>query len=170
MSHDAFNWRPAPDRWSVAECLDHLNTAGTLLVPRLEKAIEHGHRNETTAEGPIEYGWLGRWWISAMQPASRRRFKSPKLFRPSSSDLVKEDVLATFLALQDDFIRLVRASEGLDLQRLKAASAALPVLRLSVGVWFESTAAHEERHLAQARRVTAQAGFPYPASASVASD
>ena len=61
MSHEAFNWRPEPDRWSVGECLDHLNTLGTLLLPNLEDAIGRGRVKGMTQEGPVEYGWLGRW-------------------------------------------------------------------------------------------------------------
>ncbi|MDX1546753.1 MAG: DinB family protein [Rhodothermales bacterium] len=162
MEADAFNWRPAPDRWSVGECLDHLNRTGALMVPRLERAIARGRSKGLTAEGPFTYGWLGRWWIRAMQPASRRKMTTPKVFRPSASALEPAPVVAAFEALQDDLMALVRAADGLDLRRVKAASAALPVLRLSLGVWFASTAAHEERHLAQARRVMAHAGFPHP--------
>ncbi|MFQ5568672.1 MAG: DinB family protein [Rhodothermales bacterium] len=162
LDEAAFNWRHDPEHWSVAECLDHLNTAGRLLLPKLDEAIRRGRARKMERDGPFDYGWLGRWWIEAMQPSSRRRFKVPKAFEPSSSSLAKEEVLATFLALQDSLVQRVHEADGLDLRRVKAPSAAFPLIRLPLGVWFESTAAHERRHLAQARRVMAHIDFPAP--------
>jgi hypothetical protein len=160
LDEEAFNWRPAPDRWSVAECLDHLNRAGRLLLPKLDDAIAQGRAGGLTGEGPFDYGWLGRWWIRSMQPVSRRRLRHPRAFAPSASRHLVEDVLRTFLTLQDDFIERIYAANGLDLRRIKAPSAAFSMLRLPIGAWFESTVAHEERHLAQARRVMAHPAFP----------
>ncbi len=160
MSDEAFNWRPDPERWSVGECLDHLCRTGSLLLPKLDAAVASGRSRDLTGEGPFDYGWLGTWWIQQMQPASRRTFKSPRPFAPSSSALEKEAVVEAFVALQDQLLERLHAADGLDLRRIKAASAALSVFRLSLGAWFESTVAHEQRHLAQARRVVAHAGFP----------
>jgi hypothetical protein len=160
LDEAAFNWRHDPESWSVAECLDHLNTAGTLMLPKLDKALEKGRNKDLVGQPPFNYGWLGRWWISIMQPSSRRRFKVPRVFEPSSSDLECREVLSTFLYLQDQLIARVEASKGLDLRSVKAASAAFSLLRLPIGAWFESTIAHEQRHLAQARRVMQRTDFP----------
>lgn len=161
MSSEAFNWQPEPGRWSVGECMDHLNTLGSLMLPKLDAAIAQGHAKGLTGDGSFTYGWLGRWWIRTLQPSSRRRIKTPRIFEPSASMLDKETVLAAFLTLQNDLIKRLHAADGLDLRRVKAPSAAYAWLRLPIGVWFESTAAHEERHLAQARRVVAHPQFPY---------
>ena len=162
LDENAFNWRHDPESWSVGECLDHLNTLGTLMLPRWDEALKKGKANDLVGHPPFDYGFLGRWWINTMQPSSRRRFKTPKVFQPSSSGLRCDDVLATFLDLQDQFIKRVETSRGLDLRRVKAPSAAFSLLRLPLGAWFESTIAHEERHLAQARRVMHHVGFPMP--------
>ncbi len=161
LSEEAFNWRPDPERWSVGECLDHLNTTGRLLLPRLDAAIEQARARGLTGTGPFDYGWLGRWWIKQMQPSSRRRFKVPRVFEPSASTLDRDPVLAAFLTLQDELAARARAADGLDLRRVKAPSAAFSLLRLPLGAWLESTVAHERRHLGQARRIVAHAGFPH---------
>lgn len=162
LDETAFNWRHDPESWSVGECLDHLNTLGALMLPKWDEALKKGKANDLIGHPPFDYGFLGRWWINTMQPSTRRRFKTPKVFQPSTSDLRCDDVLATFLDLQDQFIKRVEASRGLDLRRVKAPSAAFSLLRLPLGAWFESTIAHEERHLAQARRVMHHVGFPMP--------
>ena len=35
-----FNWRPAPDKWSVGECFDHLAIATGLMLSRARPVIE----------------------------------------------------------------------------------------------------------------------------------
>lgn len=161
MDDDAFNWRPAPERWSVGECLDHLNIVGSMLVEKVKPAIEQARAQQRFAEGPFEYGWLGERFVSAMQPSARRTFTAPKKFVPSSSSLSKTEVLERFMDLQDTLKVCVCAADGLDLQRIKVRSAAFPLLRLPLGAWFEGTAAHEERHLVQARLVIQHADFPH---------
>ena len=41
-----FNWRPAPGRWSIAECFDHLNTTARLFVPAIDAAIATARARE----------------------------------------------------------------------------------------------------------------------------
>jgi hypothetical protein len=54
----------------------------------------------------------------------------------------------------------VRRSSGLDLGRIKFRSPLIPLLRLSLGTWFQFLLAHERRHLWQARQVRQELRFP----------
>jgi hypothetical protein len=54
----------------------------------------------------------------------------------------------------------VRSAEGLDLSGIMMKSPAWPMLRFSLLTALAALAAHERRHLAQARRVTQRPGFP----------
>jgi hypothetical protein len=67
-------------------------------------------------------------------------------------------VVNDFMRLQDDWERLVRACDGLDLKKIKCKSpfAGLPALRLCAPIpWM---LAHERRHLLQAEGVKQQLG------------
>ena len=44
-------------------------------------------------------------------------------------------------------------AEGLDLARIKVATPISRFLKMSLGAMFEQAAAHERRHIEQARRV-----------------
>jgi hypothetical protein len=44
-------------------------------------------------------------------------------------------------------------AEGLDLARIKVATPISRFLKISLGAMFEQAAAHERRHIEQARRV-----------------
>lgn len=39
LSDAQFNWRPAPNRWSIAEGFDHLNLTARAFVPAIDAAL-----------------------------------------------------------------------------------------------------------------------------------
>ncbi len=161
LTGEQFSWKPAEKKWSVAECLDHLNVGGGLVLSALRQAIDRGHRNGIVAEPPFTYGFFSRFFSRIMEPSSRLKMKSVRLYLPApAAKLEKEPVVTAFMQLQDDFIEQVKRSDGLDLRRIRVASPAIRLLRLSLGAWFAVTIAHEKRHLEQARRVTQHPGFP----------
>jgi hypothetical protein len=94
-----------------------------------------------------------------MEPPPRRRFKTPRSFTPSHGQPVTA-LLPTFLHLQDQFTYLLEQANGLDLARIKIPSPATSLLKFSLGQAFALNAAHERRHLWQARRVRSHPQFP----------
>jgi uncharacterized damage-inducible protein DinB len=53
LSSEQFNWRPGSNRWSIAECLGHLNVAARLFMPTFDEAIASGRQNGRRAPGPL---------------------------------------------------------------------------------------------------------------------
>jgi hypothetical protein len=153
-----FNWRPVDDRWSMAECIDHLVATGTLMNRNIDDGIEKALVKNLRSDGPFKYGAIGNWFVRAVGPseeARRRKFKAPKAYTPTSNHTISRLKVA-FNQLQDGYIARVERANGLDLARIKVPSAAgglANLLRLSLGQWFALLANHQERHLAQARDV-----------------
>jgi len=146
--------QPDPDTWSVVQIFDHVNTAGWLLLNPLEEAIQTGHERGPYGEPPFQYGFVSRWFVRSMKPSSGWTFTAPSVFEPDTADtLYPRETVEEFRALQDQFASCVGDAEGLDLRRIRVSSPAVPLLRISLGAWFESTLAHEERHLQQARDI-----------------
>jgi len=144
----------APDRWSVAQVFDHMNTAGWLLLNNLEDAIQKARSNGPYGDPPFEYGVISRWFVRSMEPSSRWTFTAPSVFEPDDPEtLYPEEAIEEFLALQDQFAACVVDARGLDLRRIWVPSPAIPFLRISLGAWFEATIAHQNRHLDQAQDV-----------------
>lgn len=160
LSPSQFNWKPAPDVWSVAECLVHLNTANAKYLPTLERAVASGGPQ---GEPPFRYGGVARWFIASTGPQGRRKLPAPAGIRPTPATHYDADrVLADFRALMTGLDEAIsRAAQArLDLARVRIASPILPLLRLPAGAFFESIAGHAQRHLTQARRVTERPDFP----------
>jgi len=161
LSHEQFIWKPAVNKWSVAECLDHLNVAGGMMLSAIRQAVDRGHREGILAEPPFTYGFFSRTFVRLMEPSSRLKVKSVRLYLPATAaNLEKDKVVEEIMQLQDDFMEQVKRSDGLDLRCIRVSSPAIRLLRLSLGAWFAVTVAHEKRHLEQARRVTKNPGFP----------
>jgi hypothetical protein len=62
--------------------------------------------------------------------------------------------------VQREFIRLAELAKGLDLVRVKVRSPISRFIRFSLGITLAQQAAHERRHLEQARRVRENPAFP----------
>lgn len=147
------NQAPASGAWTAVQCLAHLNTAGWLLLTRLERQISDAHENGPYGEPPFTYGFASRTFVKMMQPDSSLSIPSPPSYRPDPPyTLTSGAVVDEFLQLQDDLLTCVDRSEGLDLRRVRVPSPALPIFSISLGAWYEATIAHERRHLAQAHR------------------
>jgi hypothetical protein len=159
LSEFRFNWKPSANEWSIQECLGHLNIVGANQVSKIEEAIDRGRAMSWTEGGPFTYKRWERLLVRITEPPVRRRFKSPRRFIPAPGHPVTA-ILPTFLHLQDQLMRCVERADGLDLARVKAALPLSSFLKMSLGMVFRQTAAHERRHLAQARRVRESVNFP----------
>jgi hypothetical protein len=145
--------------WSVAQCLDHIVVSGTLMVARLEEAIQRARELTRTARSarPARFGWFDRLFIAVNargKNGERPRFpvRHQPSFDPGPGRSIA--ILASeFIALQDRLIVTARSARGLDLEGIKVASVLNDAIKVSLGAWFLAIAGHQERHLDQALRV-----------------
>jgi hypothetical protein len=154
-----FNWRPGSDRWSIAQCIDHLVVTGRSSLVNIHRAINEARSRGLLSAGPFRYGVIEKWFVRQMEPPAKMKFKAPKAYRPSASQ-PQADVVAGFDSLQDEFLRCIHEANGIDLSRTKVSNAATSWFRLSLGQELAFDAAHERRHLWQARRVKEESDFP----------
>jgi hypothetical protein len=152
LSDEQLTRRPEPGRWSVAECIDHLNVTARAYLPRIDEAIADAIRRGLYGEGPFTYNWIGRLLIYALEPPPRFRTKAPELFEPGPPRS-RQEVMAAFRAYQVQYIDRLRQANGLDLARARVISPAATWLRIPLGAGFASVVAHERRHLWQAGQV-----------------
>jgi hypothetical protein len=153
-----FNWTSSPQRWSMSECLAHLNVVDGLDLPLIERAIQHGGAAGWTGNGPFRYGWLSRKFVSLSESPARLKMRAPKVYLPPSAE-PKEKVVSEFLSIHDNLLQLVAQSDGLDLARIRVPSP-FPLVTFSLGQRFLLLAAHDRRHLRQAWEVRKNSGFP----------
>jgi len=154
-----FNWQPAPGRWSMAGCFEHLNkSAATLFIPSIDAAIATARAQGLTSNGPFAYSAFERWCVKTNDAPARMRFKAPKVVQPAPDRSIDE-VRAEFLRWQDELAKRLHECDGLDLRRAKHKSP-LPFVKWSLGAFILLMIAHERRHTYQARVVRQSPAFP----------
>ena len=153
------NWKPAPDRWSVGECLEHLITSNSRYFDIVDAILAGRYSNPVLGRIPGYPGMCGRMLVNAVSPQTARRVKTMAVFEPARST-VDADEVARFSEHQGRLVECIRKSEGLSLQKTIVASPATSMIVYSLLDAWRLIAAHEVRHLEQARKVAAAHGLP----------
>ena len=158
LSSRDMHWNPTEGGWSIAQVLDHLNITARQYGPALQKSIAL----QKPQASEFRPGWMSRKLLHMVSAANQGRLKAPKSFQPPPAP--ETDGVEDFMLLQEELVQCMQAADGVDLNRSKLRSPALPILRLSLGVAFDLLGLHTDRHLKQAQRVRAHADFPGPAA------
>jgi hypothetical protein len=152
------NWRPNPEEWSVGQCLDHLILATSLYFPTFRE-IHAGTKRTTPWERvPVLPSLFGPWLIRLLSPERSARVPAPAVFRPTESH-VEPQIVRTFVATQQELVRLMAATMPRDLDRIVTSPASRFVTYDLLDA-YRIIVVHVQLHLQQARRVTELEGFP----------
>ena len=159
LNEEQLNWRPGAEKWSIAQCLDHLAVSSSKFDQYFETALGQG-RSKWPVSSPPAYQptRMGAWLIRQLEPVTGRNLPAPKVFRPSSSDI--QGALQKFLDQQETFLNFVRSADGVDFNKTRLRSPVTPFMRYSLADAFVITVVHTRRHLGQARKVRETPGFP----------
>jgi DinB superfamily len=152
------NWKPSAERWSVAQCFEHLLTTNKGYFPPIEGVIA---RIKPTfwQRMPVLPGLAGKLLIKSLDPKSTRKIKAPAKFQPAQSD-ISPSVLEDFVDQQAKIVEKMKATEHLDLEKIIITSPIAPAVTYSMMDAYRIIVVHERRHFEQARRVTEEAAFP----------
>jgi hypothetical protein len=158
LTPSQLNWKPSADRWSVAQCFDHLLTTNNGYFPVIDSVIA-GHKQTLWTRVPGLPKLAGKLLIKSLDPASTRKLKAPKSFQPAQSD-ISGSVLNDFIAQQTKIVEKMKATEQLDLERIVISSPISAAITYSLMDAYRIMVVHEQRHFQQAKRVTEESAFP----------
>ena len=133
----------------------HLVIVGQIEVRAIEEAVREGHARGIKGKGPFEYGVIDRFLINLTEPPVKQPLPSPRRFRPLHGQPLTA-IMPTFHHVQSQLLLQLDRAEGLDLARVKVVTPISRWLKMSLGATFAQAAAHERRHLEQARKVRAK--------------
>lgn len=143
--------RPGPERWSVSECLQHLNLTTEAFLPRFRDAMARAPAGPAKA-APDLAGWL----IEAVVATAWLRTKTTAPFVPAAARPAPE-VMADWDRLQGGLIGCLHRARGpLAAVRVESPFAAGVTYRVDSA--FRILAAHQKRHLKQAEAAARKAG------------
>ena len=158
LSPAQLNWKPSADRWSVAQCFDHLLASNKGYFPVIEEVFA-GKKRTVWERVPVLPGLAGKLLIKSMEPSSTRKVKAPKRFQPAQSD-ISALVINDFVDQQGKLVEKMKASEHLDLERIVITSPVSAAITYSLMDAYRLIVVHEQRHFQQAKRVMEESAFP----------
>ena len=152
LPESAWDRRADPARWSVGECVAHLNLASEAFIPIIRAVLASA---PTMPAGRIPryhrdpVGWL--MWRT-MGPPVRIRLKTTASF-VSQGGAPRSAQIATFDRWQEELIACVHQAEGHDLNRLRIRSPFDPRVSYNLYAALTILPRHQHRHLWQAEQV-----------------
>jgi hypothetical protein len=159
LSVQQLNWKPSSDRWSIAQCIDHLETTNKAYFPIFEKIVNGGKKNTFWESLPWFPVFWGKMLIKSVSPEGARKLKAPTIFQPGTSN-IDQAILRRFIDQQNQVIGYMKATEGMNLEKIIISSPVSNIITYSLIDAYRIIVAHEKRHLLQAERVSKLEDFP----------
>jgi hypothetical protein len=152
--------RPGPDKWSAAECVEHLNLTSKAYVPLLRDAISRARKSSKPPRKHYRRDPLG--WLFSMMVGPIRGFgkfhmprvKTSLAFVPKPGRS-KSEILSDFVRLQAELSALIRSGDGLPLDDVKIVSPFGGRMKYSAYSALIIVARHQHRHIDQAENAAA---------------
>lgn len=142
--------KPSTKSWSVLECLEHLNRYATFYNKEINKRM---NASSLPFSETFKSTFLGNKFSNDMLP--KEGMKTMKTFKsknPNASTLDKEQVLLSFIKLQEELLTFLHTALSKNLDKIKTYTT-LPILKFKLGDTFRFVIHHNERHIVQAKKV-----------------
>ena len=141
--------RPAPNSWSVGECIDHLNRSSEPYFALFEEALKDAPRTSPTRLRRDFFGWL---LCVTLEPPVRMKTRTTARFVPTPEIGSRREVMDRFEAFQHRVREFVTRSDGVDVARLRIQSPFAERLGYSMYSALRIIPVHQRRHLWQAEK------------------
>ena len=161
LSSEQLNWKPAEKSWSVGQCLDHLILTNEQFYPEFDKLAAGTRKNTFWQNYSPLTGFFGRFLIKAVTEDSKKSKAPSKSIVPPSA--LPANIVVKFEKNIAEVNERIQACAGADRQKTVVTSPFLAVMTYKLDDAYTVLVEHTKRHIRQAKRVMAAAGFPVSA-------
>ena len=151
LSEAQWNFRTAPDRWSVAECVEHIAAAEDLIRGMAADKVMKAPAAPGRDTAKIDAG------IMAMIPDRSRKAQAPDELKPTNRFGSPEGSLKHFAESRTATENFLKDTPDL---RAHAVDSPLGGPKLDAYEWVLFVSAHSRRHTKQIEEVKADPNFP----------
>ncbi|GAB3636596.1 DinB family protein [Hymenobacter arcticus] len=155
LTSEQLNRRPGYDKWSAAQCLEHLNLVGGYYLPNLKARLRLAQASGSTAGSQVRSGWLGRYFTATTKDRNGlgdNLLRRPKQYAPTGTRLTGT-VVESFNRQLDELLRLLLLARQVDAGAVRVPNPLYPWLRLRLTDVFEALVLHIQRYVKQAEQV-----------------
>jgi hypothetical protein len=144
-------WKPAADRWSILEYVEHLAISDDGLVEMIRKSLETPARPETEEQRHQREQKIRE------TPMPRGVNRAPEMLVPGGRFQSLADAMAAFLAARERTLEFARTTQ----EDLRSHFSPHTVLGPLDGYqWLNGNAHHAETHAGHIREIREMAEFP----------
>ena len=153
LTPEQWNFKAAPDRWSIAECAEHIAVSeefiSNLVMTQVMKSpADPSKRDQVKGKEEV---------IVKQVPERSQKLKAPEVITPTHRWKTPEEIVAHFKEARDRDIVYIETTQD----DLHDHFASHPVMGLMDGYqWLLLMSAHSERHTEQINEVKADPKFP----------
>ena len=152
LTPDQMRLRPDLDRWSVAECLAHLNLCSEVFVHLITSACQEARKKQIVSDDVLKMDKMGQLLKWMLQPPARIKVRTTGNFEPAIIGL-PEEILPHFLKLQEQLKESIGNADGLNLNKVIVVSPFSKRVKYNLFSCFVLIITHQLRHLWQAENV-----------------
>jgi len=146
------NWKENAEKWSILECLEHLNRYSRYYNLQIKKAIQKLITKNRKSKEDFKPGILGKYFTNMIDPANMKKMKTQKHMNPVNSSLDRK-VIKEFIQHQESLLQLIAQAESVDLNAIIVPVEFMKIIKMRLGDTLRFTVMHEKRHIQQAINV-----------------
>jgi len=150
LTTEKLNFKENSEKWSVLECIAHLNIYGDFYLPEIENSIKYAE----SYKEPFKPGVVGNYFVKLIQPKEDlNKMKTLSKFDPNGSDLDR-DILMEFKNQQIRMLDLLSKALTVNLTKAKTAVSISKMIKMRLGDTLKFVVYHNQRHINQANKVS----------------
>lgn len=159
LSAAQLNWKPSPDKWSIAQCLDHLIASDNTYYKTFERIIAGTYKPSFWARINPFSKYFGNFLKNNAGTVVKKKMKRPEIFKPSAS-VIDPGIVQRFAEHINTLVAYFKKLENPEWQNIKITSPVSGMVTYSLGDTLAILCGHQQRHYNQAMNVLQQTQFP----------
>jgi hypothetical protein len=149
ISDAQWNYKAGPDRWSIAECAEHIADSETFIRGFIENGVFKGNAKASPEAKKDEA-------IRKFITDRSQKFQAPEPLKPVRKFKTPADALAAFNDSRAKNVTLIKSRDD-----LRDVAGQHPAFKeVDAYGWFLFLSGHTARHTMQIEEVKASAGYP----------
>ncbi len=151
--------RPGENKWSAAECLEHLNFYADGYHPEFKKAIQKMIRKREIAVPEFKSTWLGNYFANSLKLTGEEvkiAMRAPAKSNPVKSLAIRENVVEEFLIYQKEMLEFIEQCKNINIGKVKLPTTLSKYIKVKLGDGLRIIVYHNQRHVVQAVRALSQ--------------
>ncbi len=155
INEEVFNHNLHPKKWSIAQCLNHLNRYAEFYHAQFKSVLDAEEKENLKAQDEaIKYSWITRNFLKYITLDENnnpiKKTKAPRKTYQVNSDFTKKEY-ELFMDNQKEMLSLLKMAEDQSSYRFKKIKTMFPLLSLKAIDLFAINVHHNYRHFIQAK-------------------